>query len=338
MVRVRFAPSPTGYFHVGSARTALFNWLYARHAGGTFVLRIEDTDRERSTDESIAQIEESLRWIGLDWDEYHRQTDRHGLHVEAAEKTAGKIVKRGGKALLTTRIPEKSACFGPAKLAETRSWGRGAYVRIRPEDKSRLNQPILDKLDLVFLRGEFNVYQPGDGVQGLLRLIPPDMFGPPEKCYYRHVSDHPALLMHAHGKGTAACFTFAIGSHYAWQAHQGHAALLVGAVDQVLKLNRRVKVTASHLVEINHRADPQGRFQWISLYNHSGQRDIALHAPVPIKSIEISLMPPKPVELVRCLHADRGLPIKRHDDGRVTVTVPRLDLYEIVVFQLGEDS
>jgi glutamyl-tRNA synthetase len=85
MVRVRFAPSPTGFFHVGSARTALFNWLYARHHGGTFVLRVEDTDRERSTDESIAQILESLRWIGLDWDEYYRQTERHAAHLAAAE-------------------------------------------------------------------------------------------------------------------------------------------------------------------------------------------------------------------------------------------------------------
>jgi len=85
MVRVRFAPSPTGYFHVGSARAALFNWLYARRTGGAFILRIEDTDRERSTDASIAQIEESLRWIGLDWDEYYRQTERHAEHAAAAE-------------------------------------------------------------------------------------------------------------------------------------------------------------------------------------------------------------------------------------------------------------
>jgi glutamyl-tRNA synthetase len=86
MVRVRFAPSPTGYFHVGSARTALFNWLFARHSSGDFVLRIEDTDQERSTDESIEQILESLRWIGLDWDEFHRQTDRFDIHAAAAER------------------------------------------------------------------------------------------------------------------------------------------------------------------------------------------------------------------------------------------------------------
>ncbi|MEW5827020.1 MAG: glutamate--tRNA ligase family protein [Candidatus Bipolaricaulota bacterium] len=86
MVRVRFAPSPTGYLHVGGARTALFNWLFARHSGGTFVLRIEDTDRERSTDEAIGQIVDSLRWLGLDWDEYYRQAERHERHLAAAEE------------------------------------------------------------------------------------------------------------------------------------------------------------------------------------------------------------------------------------------------------------
>lgn len=68
-VRVRFAPSPTGYLHVGGARTALFNWLYARHAGGTFVLRVEDTDKARNTQEAVQVIYDGLRWLGLDWDE-----------------------------------------------------------------------------------------------------------------------------------------------------------------------------------------------------------------------------------------------------------------------------
>ncbi|HEU5467274.1 MAG TPA: glutamate--tRNA ligase family protein, partial [Gemmatimonadales bacterium] len=67
--RVRFAPSPTGYLHVGGARTALFNWLYARHVGGQFLLRIEDTDKQRSTDEHTQVILDGLTWLGLDWDE-----------------------------------------------------------------------------------------------------------------------------------------------------------------------------------------------------------------------------------------------------------------------------
>src|SRR6476646_3409911 len=67
--RLRFAPSPTGYLHVGGARTALFNWLYARHYGGEFLLRIEDTDKARSTEESTRAIFEGFEWLGLDWDE-----------------------------------------------------------------------------------------------------------------------------------------------------------------------------------------------------------------------------------------------------------------------------
>ncbi|HBP55839.1 MAG TPA: glutamate--tRNA ligase, partial [Verrucomicrobiales bacterium] len=68
-IRTRFAPSPTGYLHIGGARTALFNWLYARHHGGTFVLRIEDTDDARNTQEAVEVILSSMQWLGLDWDE-----------------------------------------------------------------------------------------------------------------------------------------------------------------------------------------------------------------------------------------------------------------------------
>lgn len=67
-VRTRFAPSPTGYLHVGGARTALFNWLYAKHHGGTFVLRVEDTDESRNTETARSAIFEGMEWLGLDWE------------------------------------------------------------------------------------------------------------------------------------------------------------------------------------------------------------------------------------------------------------------------------
>ncbi|MGE0368154.1 MAG: glutamate--tRNA ligase, partial [Candidatus Dadabacteria bacterium] len=86
-VRTRFAPSPTGSLHIGGARTAIFNWLFARHYGGTFVLRIEDTDRERSTEESIGEIIAGMTWLGLDWDEGpFRQSDRLGVYKSLAER------------------------------------------------------------------------------------------------------------------------------------------------------------------------------------------------------------------------------------------------------------
>jgi glutamyl-tRNA synthetase len=82
-VRVRFAPSPTGFLHIGGARTALFNWLFAKNQSGTFILRIEDTDKERSTDEFIGAILDGMKWLGLDWDEGpFRQTERLDVYAE----------------------------------------------------------------------------------------------------------------------------------------------------------------------------------------------------------------------------------------------------------------
>lgn len=82
--RVRFAPSPTGFLHVGSARTFIFNWLFARHTGGAMVLRLDDTDVERNTDASVQSIFEGLRWLGLNWDEEYKQSERLELHRKAA--------------------------------------------------------------------------------------------------------------------------------------------------------------------------------------------------------------------------------------------------------------
>ena len=83
-VITRFAPSPTGFLHIGGARTALFNWLYAKHTGGKFLLRIEDTDQKRSTDDAIDAIYEGLSWLGLDWDGVVA-LDRSGAENEAAD-------------------------------------------------------------------------------------------------------------------------------------------------------------------------------------------------------------------------------------------------------------
>src|SRR5256885_557588 len=90
--RVRFAPSPTGYLHVGGARTALFNWLYARHVGGKFLLRIEDTDKQRSTDEHTKVILDGLTWLGLHWDE---EPVFQGARVKRHQEVADKLLAAG---------------------------------------------------------------------------------------------------------------------------------------------------------------------------------------------------------------------------------------------------
>jgi glutamyl-tRNA synthetase len=85
MLRVRFAPSPTGFLHIGSARTFIFNWLFARHNGGAMILRIDDTDAGRNTETSLNSIFEGLRWLGLGWDEEYKQSERLALHHQMAE-------------------------------------------------------------------------------------------------------------------------------------------------------------------------------------------------------------------------------------------------------------
>ncbi len=120
-VRVRFAPSPTGFFHIGSARTALFNWLYARHTGGVLVLRIEDTDKERNSEQFLNVIYESLDWLGLNWDEGpkaggnfgpYRQSERSAVYREYLEKlkAAGRTYEKDG-AVWFKLIGERTEVF-----------------------------------------------------------------------------------------------------------------------------------------------------------------------------------------------------------------------------------
>jgi len=143
--RVRFAPSPTGYLHVGGARTALFNWLFARHFGGTLVLRIEDTDLERSTPEMVEGILQGMQWLGLDWDEgpYH-QTQRVDLYRAAASRliesgaayhcfcTKEEIESARAKAAAEKRPPRyEGICrrIDPAEASRRKNGGEPAAVR-----------------------------------------------------------------------------------------------------------------------------------------------------------------------------------------------------------------
>ncbi len=120
-VRVRFAPSPTGFFHIGSARTALFSWLYARHTGGVFILRIEDTDKERNSEAFLNVIYDSLTWLGLNWDEGpkvggaygpYRQSERADIYKEYVGKllAAGRAYEKDG-AIWFKLIGERSEVY-----------------------------------------------------------------------------------------------------------------------------------------------------------------------------------------------------------------------------------
>jgi glutamyl-tRNA synthetase len=143
-VRVRFAPSPTGHLHIGGARTALFNYLFARHHNGAFVLRIEDTDRTRSTEEYIDYILEGMRWLGLNWDEGpYRQTDRFTLYRQYAHRLLDE-----GKAYHCYCSPEELEERRQEALAQGKSPGYDRRCRDLTNPPSDRNPAIRFKMPL----------------------------------------------------------------------------------------------------------------------------------------------------------------------------------------------
>ena len=138
-VRVRFAPSPTGYLHIGGVRTALYSWLWARQNGGSFILRIEDTDRERSTQESIDIVLESMRWLGLDWDEGPEVGGSHGPYVQSERLD---IYARFAERLIETGHAYR--CYA---TKEEIAAAREAHKQSGTKDGFRFESPWRDRTD-----------------------------------------------------------------------------------------------------------------------------------------------------------------------------------------------
>ena len=133
-VRVRFAPSPTGFLHVGGARTALFNWLYAKHVGGKFILRIEDTDKARNTVEAVQVIYDGLKWLGLDWDEGPGKGGDHGPYFQSERNAVYEKYLEKLQAAGAVYIDEKGVhAFQAAAQAD-----RHGRPRLRPRGSGSL--------------------------------------------------------------------------------------------------------------------------------------------------------------------------------------------------------
>ena len=158
--RVRFAPSPTGFLHVGSARTFIFNWLYARHNHGTMVLRLDDTDVERNTEASVHSIFEGLRWLGLNWDEEYKQSERLNLHRRQAEA----IFAKG----LAYRdfTPAHAGDDNQSSVQGAWLFNPGMREMSREESDSRANSGELFALRYRVPRGEGRTLSFDDGVYG----------------------------------------------------------------------------------------------------------------------------------------------------------------------------
>ena len=243
-------------------------------------------------------------------------------------------VRQGGKLLVTgAEVPVALKSLGVNTALPDIPQEKGTYVRVRKDDKPHLIEAVFNDLDLLFLDGPLGRAGFTDGTQRLLRFIPPAMFGPPEKCYYTNVSDIPCLYSRNTGKGAVAWLPWSIGQHYEQQGHAGHAALVRGILAGVLKMPRTVAVEASPLLELNHRGDPDGHFEWVSLFNLSGQMDQVLHEPLPMRDVSVRVRPRGEVTSARLLTSGEALVIQRRGDGSVECVVPEVGGYEIVLFE-----
>jgi len=183
--RVRFAPSPTGYLHVGGARTALFNWLYARRTSGTFLLRIEDTDKQRSTNEHTQVILDGLKWLGLDWDEELTfQGARLARHQEVADKllAEGKAYLEEG--VIRLRVPPGEIAWDDAVHGRISFQGEDIkdFVILRSDRSPLYNfAVVVDDLDMritLVLRGDDHISNTPKQLAVYRALsVPPPRFG-----------------------------------------------------------------------------------------------------------------------------------------------------------------
>lgn len=167
-VRVRFAPSPTGYLHIGGARTALFNWLFARHHGGAFILRIEDTDQERSSEESARAITEMLAWLGLDWDEGPGKGGPYGPYFQSERR---ELYRQAAKRLLDAGVAYPCYCTRE-ELEACREEARRQGLPPRYEGRCRdLTEARRAELEAAGRRPALRIKAPTEGVTVVEDLI-----------------------------------------------------------------------------------------------------------------------------------------------------------------------
>lgn len=302
-LRVRFAPSPTGYLHVGGARTALFNWLWARREGGSFVLRIEDTDLARSERRFAEGILAALRWLGLDWDELYYQSERLDLYRRYAE-----VLLREGKAYPCFCTPEEIArrlggargveydghCRGltPAEIERYRAAGRTPAIRfLVPEEKKRT--AFRD-----FLRGEiaFERLTTGDFV-----IVKSD--GTPAYNFACVVDDHEMGITHVlraedHIPNTPKQLWLyeALG----WDPPEfGHLSMILGPDRR--KLSKRHGATS--VEELRDRGFlPQAVVNYLALLGWSHPRGVEVLSPAELVeafSLERVVLSPQVFDLER---------------------------------------
>ena len=256
-----------------------------------------------------------------------------GMIVPQESRVLDAWVKSGGKLLLSGKMPGGLTCLGNPALEKTWPQRHSMYLRIRPEDKAKLAEADLEDYDLSHLRGDFFQYASVKGNTPLLKLVHDVTYGPPEKCYIHSISDIPGLWVGEFGLGKAAILPFHVGAMYKEWGNQSHPLLAIGTLDKLLHAGRRLNVDTSPLVQVSHRRDPEGAFEWIGLQNHSGQVLNVVHNPIPVGHIRIQLRTDKPIKRIRSLTDGNELAQRQIAPGHVEIVLPRLEAFEVVLVE-----
>jgi len=253
-------------------------------------------------------------------------------------------VNGGGKILATGRTSTCDEMGNPLGAIRLKSIGvkpafkvhpheRGTYFRISAADKKQLQSSKLDELDIVYLNSEFLECEATDTGKGFFGFIPAAMFGPPEKCYYKEVTNIPGLFYNQSGKGIAAFFPWQIGEHYEKRSNHCHYRLVVAVLEGLLRFERSLVIEASELVEVNRRVSADGKFEWVGLINHTGQNGTAFHKPIQIFDTAVRVKSKGKVKRVGLLKAGMKLEFTPEEDGWIRCSVPKLGRFEIVVYE-----
>ena len=287
----------------------------------------------------------------LDYEDTPKKLEDYNLVIlpdirklsDGACKRLDEYVKNGGTVLATGYTSTLDELGNPQDKFRLKAAGiaseyavqekkHGTYIRIYPRDKQILKNPSFEDLDLVYVFGDFLECKTQNSAKGMLGLIRPAMYGPPEKCYYTDVTDIPGMIYNQYGEGRFVYIPWQIGRHYEYRVHHGHAMLVMAALNDLIGYKQHVELYTSPLVEITCQRSQDGSFAWLGLANHSGQIGTAFHAPVPIYDFRIRFKPDKKVKSVQLLKSEKKLDFST-ENGWILLTVPRLDEFEMVLFE-----
>lgn len=263
---------------------------------------------------------------------------------EEACELVDTYVSEGGKILATGFTSTADEIGTPLNLFRLKSLGieaeferfpktQGTYFRIKEVDKSQFENEKLHYVDLVYVWSDIALCKSKEMASNNLGYIPPAMIGPPEKCYYTEVTDIPGMVSMDFGKGKSTLITFPIGATYDHTRHYGHSALMESAIKSLLGYTPAMTTDGSPLLEVSHRLDSEGDFEWFGLMNHSGQLGNAFYQPLPLPGFTLSFTPEKEIKSVRLMGSDSPVQFKRAGDGALEVELDGLDFYDILLVE-----